>query len=490
MKKNSLTTAVVAGIAGVAGFASLSSAVELNPDGLGQVLVFPYYTVNAGAQTYVSVVNTTDAAKAVKVRFLEAENSVEVLDFNLFLSPFDVWTSTVFSLEDVDGTPDVGGSLVTRDTSCTRPMFYGPDAAGDGTLPDGTNYVNFRDFAYSGDDGTQDISRTREGHFEMIEMATVVGATAAAVTHKQPAGVPANCASAGLENTSNPDFTAPSGGLFGNASVIHVAVGSMYSYAADAVDGFSQEVLFTASGNTAPSLANANTGLGVAAAHVFLPGGKLVTATYDLSLDRGIDAVSAVFTAQNLYNEWLSNHAAGIDSEWIVSFPTKRFYVDPDIVGATAVAPFTKVFDGKSCVKIGLQLFNTEEGSFTPAGCGFSPCPPAEAGPTLCYETQVISFLNAADVTSVSPVLGSTLVRNLKPFGNGGWMRLGLDDSAEPHALRPSMEGKVFRGLPVTGHMAERFINANAAPGALANYSGLFRHRAGRACVNGDVACS
>ena len=33
--------------------------------------------------------------KSVKVRFLEGKNSREVLDFNLFLSPFDVWTAAV-----------------------------------------------------------------------------------------------------------------------------------------------------------------------------------------------------------------------------------------------------------------------------------------------------------------------------------------------------------------------------------------------------------
>ena len=39
MKRNSLTTAVVAGIAGTVGIANLASAVNLNPDGLGQVLM-------------------------------------------------------------------------------------------------------------------------------------------------------------------------------------------------------------------------------------------------------------------------------------------------------------------------------------------------------------------------------------------------------------------------------------------------------------------
>lgn len=43
MKKNSLTTAVVAGIAAVAGFAGLANAVHMNPDGIGQAVLYPYY---------------------------------------------------------------------------------------------------------------------------------------------------------------------------------------------------------------------------------------------------------------------------------------------------------------------------------------------------------------------------------------------------------------------------------------------------------------
>ena len=89
MKRNSLTTAVVAGIAGTVGIANLASAVNLNPDGLGQVLIYPYYTVNEGVagnnlSTMFSVVNTTDQGKAVKVRFVEGYNSREVRDFHLY----------------------------------------------------------------------------------------------------------------------------------------------------------------------------------------------------------------------------------------------------------------------------------------------------------------------------------------------------------------------------------------------------------------------
>src|SRR5688500_4965089 len=159
MKKNSLTTAVVAGIAGVAGLANVSNAVNLNPDGLGQVLIYPYYTVNGGNNTLISVVNTTDEVKAVKVRFLESLNSREVLDFNLYLSPFDVWTAAV--TQAAAGGP---ARIVTTDRSCTVPAIPAPGE-------------NFRNFAYTGsfqDDGVDTLDRTRDGHIEMIEMGVVV----------------------------------------------------------------------------------------------------------------------------------------------------------------------------------------------------------------------------------------------------------------------------------------------------------------------------
>ncbi len=99
--------ALYAAIAGVAaiGVASTAKAVNISADGLGQVLIYPYYTVRNNASglpynTLLSVVNTTASVKAVKVRFREGRNSVEVLDFNVFLSPFDVWTATVIAGRD------------------------------------------------------------------------------------------------------------------------------------------------------------------------------------------------------------------------------------------------------------------------------------------------------------------------------------------------------------------------------------------------------
>src|SRR4051812_25392357 len=98
-------------------------AVQVSSDGRGQVLLYPYYTTRSDSfgnayATLLSVVNTTLSAKAVRVRFLEGKNSRPVLDFNLFLLPFDAWTAAV--LPD----PDTGGArLGTYDVACTLPTF-------------------------------------------------------------------------------------------------------------------------------------------------------------------------------------------------------------------------------------------------------------------------------------------------------------------------------------------------------------------------------
>jgi hypothetical protein len=94
----------------------------LNPRGTGQVLIYPYYTVNAGYGTLLSVVNTTSHGKALKVRFHEGYNGREVLAFDLYLSPYDVWVAQTFNTS-ADGTGAAG--LATNDTSWTVP----PDSA-------------------------------------------------------------------------------------------------------------------------------------------------------------------------------------------------------------------------------------------------------------------------------------------------------------------------------------------------------------------------
>jgi hypothetical protein len=483
MNRKNLTAAVLAGLAGVAGIVGSAQAVNINPDGLGQVLIYPYYTTNGGNATVLSVINTTGQAKAVKVRFTEGLNTREVLDFNLYMSKYDVWTAALY---DDEGTP----TMVTTDTSCTVPYIYGNG---------GTQA--FLPFALT-DGGPTDISRTSEGHFEMIEMGTLTNESeyigedasgnpvvlnhdsAKAATHVD--GVPADCGQLveawTWEDTldidtqgywlDNPfvDMDDPSGGLFGGAAIVNPSAGTMYSYDAKAIDGFAtrviaNDILHQEPGRVLPSLNSGNVKL----ASVFVKG-----VTVAEILPRGVDAVSFVFMHDQIMNEYTTEGFVDAGTEWVVTFPTKHFYVYGPSIGllpgddVIAVPPFTTTWDYTAadedasgnvipaelnlpCEVVLLNtIWNREEatipGPDDPTGGTLppivSPAPPFIPGPgpdplipfELCYETNVISFGEADEASidgTTTRILGSSNFHNIdnKVLGfKYGWARLELDD--------------------------------------------------------------
>ena len=115
-----MRTTITIAIAAILG-ATLSpaEAVTLNPRGTGQVLIYPYYTVNAGFSTLLSVVNTTAQGKALKVHIREGYDGRDVLIFNLYLSPYDAWVAQIFD----PGSGSGGAAIATNDNSCTVPTF-------------------------------------------------------------------------------------------------------------------------------------------------------------------------------------------------------------------------------------------------------------------------------------------------------------------------------------------------------------------------------
>jgi hypothetical protein len=226
-------------IAGILGAApSVTDAVTLSPRGTGQVLIYPYYTVNE-RQTLVSVVNTTEHGKALKVRFREGYNGREVATFNVYLGSYDSWVGAVFDTSP-DGTG--GAAIATNDNSCTVPAF--PLAPVPGTLHalafSNSNYGQGGYGAPTGtDSGPTDLARTREGFFEIIEMGEVVDlanyshGSLEAITPVN--GLPPGCAqvrdawsNGGYWATDpNVDMLPPAGGLYGSAGIVNVAEGNL-----------------------------------------------------------------------------------------------------------------------------------------------------------------------------------------------------------------------------------------------------------------------
>jgi hypothetical protein len=478
MNRTCFATAVIAGLAG---FADHAGAVNLNPNGLGQVLIYPYYTVNAGQQTLLSVVNTTNVGKAVKVHFLESYNGRDVLDFNVFLSRYDVWTAVVFKLSDAGISGD-GAGIFTTDKSCMAPALT------QGPLSNGANYQKFLNYTYTGaglDTGPITDDRTNEGHFEMISMADVVPTSALDLDITHVNGVPTRCTSAENDLEANRAFVAPTSGLFGSVSIVDVAEGTFYAYNADAIDGFTYVPLISQTGEE-PTLASANdrNSTLTATSRVFADGESL-TSTF--SKAHAIDAVSSVFAAENIYNEYVSTQDGAIGTDWVLTFPTKRFYVDPQFV-TIAIPPFEHLFGavegdndlGLSCTVVGISIFDREENVISNnTGCGFPECPPGPPPSAICLETNVIRFANTSVMGSELPAERATSLRQ-------GILRLTL--AGPGHDMNPANNGNVFHGLPVTGFAATKFVNNFVPlPGggyALANYTATYHHRATIHCTN------
>jgi len=109
---------------------SSGHAAYLNLRGVGQVLIYPYYTVNANQSTMFTIVNTADKGKAPRICFHEGYNGRNVLSFSVYLSPYDVWSAALVQSGE-------GASIETTDHSCTVPMLNSAS-------------VPFRNVVYSG----------------------------------------------------------------------------------------------------------------------------------------------------------------------------------------------------------------------------------------------------------------------------------------------------------------------------------------------------
>jgi hypothetical protein len=464
-----------------------ASAVSLNPKGIGQVLIYPYYTVNKNQDTLISVANMSDIGKMVYVQVLEGYNGRETLTFFLFLSPHDIWTAAISQTAD-----DGGGLLKTSDTSCTYPIIPSEGVLLSSAGYDGTGAV-------PADSGPQGITRTREGSIELITAGDIVpgSPTDLSITHVQNGnpgeGVPPGCGEINSTGVAV-DLVAPTNAIYGSASIVNVGEGTYFAYNADAVAGFTDVPLWGPSG-TFPSLQYANSTEAPefgARAYVFDNKGRPLALDYIF----GIDAISAIFISDALYNEFLVDPGLGANTDWIVTFPTKRFYVDSAFGPQVPLPPFVESFtDGRSNMQVDVAVYDREEG-FRLVVDDF-PEPIAVPPALLPYEVNVISFLDIPAPAGGIPsgVFGSTLTNiNIPPFGSSGAVTLDLasgDGGSHelPGGVDPDGNTISLRGLPITGFMSYNIINTQAQPGMLANYGGLFIHRATMSCTGPAEQC-
>ena len=468
--------AAVAGLGALAA-TGVAQAVSVNHDGLGQVLIYPYYTVrsvgipvgttppsvvDAAYNSLLSVVNSTSSAKVVKVRFLEGKNSREVLDFNLYLSAKDVWTAAIIPTTD-------GAGIFTADKSCTTPIVSSSSASP-------TPFVNY---AYTGDTGGNTLDRTREGYVEIIEMGDVVGSTATAVTHVN--GVPP-CTPAALAAPTAPNNTvAGGGGLFGTMTLINVLKGEDFGIDATALNGFSTLPLWFEPADTRPTLANVNPKRSVVVA------GTNVFITDWATSGNAADPVSAVLMHDNVYNEFVVEASTKSGTDWVVTFPTKREYVA--VGSGSASKLFQSNFNNGSCDDVVVTQYDREERTII-SQTSFSPPPPTQTD-ALCWEANVLTIGSRT-------VLGAKNGNSIPTTFSAGWIAMNFRGPTVPASRHQLVGGgstvfntvtggtfgllqTTFNGLPVVGFAAITFENEtlSVGPGSAiqSNYGGNFSHK-------------
>jgi len=449
-------TAVLATLGMAAGSAQ---AAFLSEQGTGQALIYPYYTVQGDKfDTYITVVNTTSQAKAVKVRFLEAKNSYEVLDFNLYLSAQDWWGGAVTTLA---GDVTKAAKLVSSDKSCTDPL--GPFTG-----------VEFRNYQYKTDIFADPLlARTREGYVEIIEMGPITDAAMVAnVTHIN--GTPKDCKAAQKMNPTH--IGTPTGGLIGTATLINGPQGTDYSYDPVALDDLFGGPQYTPPGFTDPTFAKALNVSTVIRRNAATGAREVLTSLWGAGeTSQGVEGVSAVLMHNSVMNEYVLEPTLKAATDWVVTFPTKHLHYGD--TGVKPTPPFTSTLTvNGACESVTLASYDREEGIGSPTS-DFSPKPPADQQ-GLCYEANVITF-------GGGNLLSSALTKNtnIAPYGINGWTNMTFSGNQQMTSGNTTINGgtgvfsATYYGLPAVGFALIGLKNEALTPGVLSVYGGSFIHK-------------
>lgn len=474
IRKKLVTLAVASAVSGGAMLAAAPAhAMNVSQNNVGQVLLFPYYTVKNGFDTLFSVTNTSDKTAVFKIRFREALNSREVRDFNVVLSPHDVWNGVVTASDD-------GGAVFrTWDKSCTSPRLPGMQANADRAAAGSKGEIGFTNALYSGiykDGAAETIDRVREGYFEVILMGvsdrdvTVPGNTLE-YNAKHSGGVPRNCEVVDnlfLNVPANLSYLdAPENILKGHVTYINVANGKAIDAEPTVIENFQTGAnIMAAPGDAVPDLRDGDS-LGTA---TFLDDGSVVNVSYGLNSE---DGVTNLLQTTAVINEFATG-GGNTSTSWVITFPTKHHYTDAytstgTVQSGAPVAPFSEWFytsstSGKSCDNISMSLYNREEGTVvTVENTQFSPYNPSSPTVSLCYEANVIDF-NSSSVFG-----GGTnrLAVDTSAVGAQGWAQVNF---VEAPAAQTGLNGVL--GLPAIGFAAIMRDGADAT----VNYGSSTQH--------------
>jgi hypothetical protein len=516
MKKNVLALSITAALIGLTGGAhAMSGFGELrgstadsfitNTAGVGHALVVPYFSTQGNNTTLINIVNTDSVGKVLKVRFRGAANSDDLFDFQVFLSPYDVWTASLSK-----GVTDGKTRLTTVDNSCTKPSK---------TILNGTPFITTRLDPQLTD--AQKANGTREGYVEVFNMADIVpgSALATGITHSQSTGIPPLCggtpsaAQTAVWNaldesntlltyakaTTTLNLANPTTGVLGNWTIIDTENTATWSGSATALEAVSAAAPFVKqTGNIVyfpqisellPTTADNMTADPVFVAALRATAGNTKWLTLDLP-DMSTPYVSAVLPVTTLAvtaskqsnllsgaiattsisNEFWTESAFAASNDWVISQFGRRYAAAIDYTSGTDLYTAGTYYYAKTDnVRVkanagnGRQLCLYKPGVFTaspvdreekvpvgdPTQVVISPNDPKETPALeLCGEVAVMSINNGGVAAGSGALKASVALTDYDSTVLGGsapqrygWIKMAL----------PSLTANPGYGLPVLG---------------------------------------
>ncbi len=441
---------------------SLNAAVHLSETGTGQAIIIPYYTVADSMNTYLSINNTTDQAKAIKVHIKESKTGAALYSFNLYLDGNDIWTMAMGQANDYI-------KLVTNDQSCA---FNLGEAAQDPDTPEGNAW------------------EWQTGLIEIIEMAVVqtdsnsfVADISDCITLKA-AWMPTDVNNHWFADATT-NMSPVSGGLRADATIIDVNQGHAFSVPGSLFASFHPDntINHTRPGSSTPDLSSGSR------ESLILHRGESIRTTWPT----GYEAISALLVKNSLETEFDDSQSVAATSEIVFSFPTLFYHLadnnstTPFIIDTPPTASDGPQFRFPGNNGIGFSFFDREAFEVESAfGCTLLPpdevCPPVDrlshAVNTFTIKSQnefiastisgparenVRSLYNPLDGIAGSEITHGKIELRLATGEYAATNSRGINSS--------NHQPQHHHGLPVVGFTITTLKNAHAQPGLLATYT-------------------
>jgi len=497
MKKNVLALSIAAMVGGLgfAGAAAAAPTFAVNESGTGHILLAPYYNAQNGNMSVFHLTNTDTVGKAVKVRFRGASNSDDVLDFQVFMSPGDVWTAAV--------TADASGlaQLVTSDNTCTLPRI----AAGT-PVKFVTDRLSKKDWT-----AADKAAQTREGYVEVLAMANIKTDSDLYKAIKHVDGK-APCTSTALNatlnytpGTDNANIGAPTGGLTGAWYVMNVAQTTTFSGAMAAivatgdapVNVFSPQKTGTAALKTSDPLMVANV---ITAQHYDVPD---LSTPYTVSgagatqaaADAQAKALTDAIARTSVVNQYATDTTISAKTDWVFSMPTRRYSIAANYAAGTAQAASNNLgwdvkapgasFGGGNDAGTSYRLFNTavSDNIFTASSSNTT----VNAAGQICVEASGQTFYDREErFQEDGAVFSPGQITKTQLCGEVNVLGFSTDNSALAASVaRQSVAAPYMNGwgqvnfsapTPVLGAAFIKLTNPEAAPGTSGTYGITWPH--------------